>query len=147
MLGVGSAKTNMDTMHKLSTKYMDTIRQFIKFLLVGVLNTLVGLSIIYSLMYFLGVGPFLSNLLGYAVGIVVSYNLNKIWTFNSSKAARRSFPRFVLVVAVAYIANIFMVYVSVINFRIDPYVSQLIGLAFYTVLVYAGSRKLVFQSA
>ncbi|NPA60755.1 MAG: GtrA family protein, partial [Epsilonproteobacteria bacterium] len=40
------------------------IREFIKYNLVGVINTLVGFGIIFILM-FLGVNPILSNAIGY----------------------------------------------------------------------------------
>ncbi|ASM35566.1 GtrA-like protein [Campylobacter sputorum subsp. bubulus] len=43
--------------------------KLIKYLLVGVLNTIVGFGIIFGLM-FLGVSPEISNLSGYLVGIV-----------------------------------------------------------------------------
>lgn len=55
-------------------------KKLIKYPLVGILNTIIGFGIIFGLM-FTGVSPEISNLSGYSIGIVISYILNKIFTF------------------------------------------------------------------
>lgn len=54
---------------------------FIRFCSVGVLNTLIGLAIIFGLMRFGGVQYVLANAIGYAIGMMLSFALNRSWTF------------------------------------------------------------------
>lgn len=117
----------------------------IRYLLVGVVNTLVGLGIIYLAMYFLHMGIAASNAFGYAVGIVVSFILNKSWTFNSDDHAVYSFLRYLLVLAVAYVVNLETVLFANYNFNLNPYLSQALGIFPYTAIGFLGSRYFAFR--
>jgi polyisoprenyl-phosphate glycosyltransferase len=118
----------------------------IKYLLVGVANTAIGLSVIYSAMYFLRLDVVPANLLGYGVGIVSSFILNKHWTFASNDHVVSSFLRFLLVLAVAYAANLGTVLVAVSHFDFNPYIAQALGVLPYTAIGFLGSRFFAFRS-
>ncbi len=60
-----------------------TIVQAIRFGIVGVLNTGITLAVIFVLMKVLGVHYALSNVIGYLLGSLNSFMLNKKWTFRS----------------------------------------------------------------
>lgn len=120
-----------------------TLFQFIRFGLVGVLNTLVGLFVIWGLMA-MGVPMVWANAGGYATGLVVSLTLNKKFTFGSSARWRRIVPRFALVTLVAYVVNLTVVMVSANAFMVDRYLSQLFGMPFYTLMCFLGYRHFVF---
>ncbi len=117
----------------------------IRYLLVGVVNTLVGLGTIYLAMYFLQMGVASSNAFGYAVGIVVSFILNKKWTFNSDDHAVYSFLRYLLVLLVAYVANLETVLFANSHFDLNPYLSQALGIFPYTAIGFLGSRYFAFR--
>ena len=61
----------------------------VRYLVVGFLNTLLGLMVIYFAMYVLRFGVVAANVIGYAVGVVVSFLLNQRWTFAHRGPARR----------------------------------------------------------
>ena len=117
----------------------------IRYLLVGVVNTIVALCTIYLAMYFLHMGIAFSNAFGYAVGIVVSFILNKNWTFNSDDHAVYSFLRYFLVLGVAYVANLETVLFANSHFNLNPYISQALGIFPYTVIGFLGSRYFAFR--
>jgi putative flippase GtrA len=50
---------------------------FLRFSAVGVINTLLGLTVIFALMRFGGVQYIVANAMGYAIGTVVSFVLNR----------------------------------------------------------------------
>ena len=52
-----------------------------RYLLVGGVNTIAGLLIIYACKWFMGLGDIKANLIGYLCGFVLSFVLNKQWTF------------------------------------------------------------------
>ena len=117
----------------------------VRFLLVGVVNTLVGLGIIYSAMYFLRLDIASANAMGYLIGILVSFSLNKTWTFGSSDRIVSSFVRYLLVLAIAYVANLATVLFVHSRFFLDPYLAQAMGIIPYTAIGYLGSRYFAFR--
>lgn len=118
----------------------------LRYLLVGVVNTLVGLSAIYLAMYYLGFGVMSANAFGYAIGIVVSFTLNKTWTFCNSDHVLSSFIRYLLVLAIAYAGNLATVLFANLHFNLNPYMAQALGVIPYTTVGYLGSRYFAFRS-
>lgn len=118
----------------------------VRFLIVGVANTLTGLGTMYAAMYFLGLDIVSANILGYTIGIIQSFLLNKSWTFGSNDRAVSSFLRFLLVLAVAYSANLVTVIVTNAVFAVNPYLAQALGIFPYTAIGYLGSRFFVFRN-
>jgi putative flippase GtrA/glycosyltransferase involved in cell wall biosynthesis len=117
----------------------------IRFVLVGIVNTLVGLAAIYSAMYFFRFGYLTSNAFGYGVGIILSFVLNKRWTFNNTERIAPTLVRYLLVIALAYIANLETFVFANSNMQIDPYLAQAIAVFPYTLIVFAGSRYFAFR--
>lgn len=73
--------------------------------LAGVVNTLIGLSIILALDLGLGLDPHLANAVGYAVGVCVSFVLSKLFVFRARQTARSAPLRYGVAVAVAFALN------------------------------------------
>ena len=119
---------------------------WVRFGLVGVLNTIVGLSVIYLLKWALSVPDFPANLGGYAVGLIVSYILNSRWTFASKRPISSALPSFVAVILVAYIINYSIVALA-LNSGINGYVAQALGVLPYSLTTYFGSRFFVFHKS
>ena len=120
--------------------------QTIRFGAVGLLNTAIGLCAIYGCMLAFGLGPEASNFLGYAIGLSVSFFLNRSWTFQSSAKIGTSAPRYALVVALAYLVNLAIVSASA-RHGMNPWLAQICGVAPYAVLVFMGCRFYVFRNA
>ena len=116
----------------------------VKFMGVGILNTLLSIVVIFSLKYFANSSDLSANVIGYAVGLSCSFILNKRWTFNHSDHVLSTIPKFLLVFAVSYLFNIVTV-LSLIKFGINPYFAHLAGIPIYSVLFYIGSRHYVFK--
>lgn len=60
-----------------------TLLQLLRYALVGVMNTLLTLLVIYVLKSLLNVNPWISNACGYVAGFVNSFVWNKLWVFRS----------------------------------------------------------------
>lgn len=82
------------------------MKQLGRFLFVGLFNTGFGYCIIFLCMYVLAIGPELSNVAGYAIGMVASYSLNRNFTFRSKQRHGPEIRKFVLVFAVSYVLNL-----------------------------------------
>ena len=116
-----------------------------RFLAVGVLNTFVGLAVIYLCKLLLGTGDVISNVIGYAVGLGNSFAWNRRWTFGHSGAALPAAARFMIVFMVAYLLNLATVMAAIHLFAVNSYLAQAIGIIPYTSFFYLGSRWFAFR--
>src|SRR5690242_17901755 len=115
----------------------------VKFAVVGIANTLLGLFVIYAAKWGVGLADLPANLLGYLAGFAVSYFLNARWTFAFRGRHGVAAPRFVLVILAAYLANIATVY-ALLALAINSYIAQAAGVVPYTVISYLGTAFFVF---
>lgn len=122
----------------------ELVRQSLRFGVVGLANTAIGLAAIYALMFFWDVSPSKANALGYSLGMTVSFVLNRVWTFGSNRSVAQELPKYLLVVAVSYLLNLGLVITAISNFAFNPYLAQLLGVGVYTVFVFSGCRRFVF---
>jgi len=121
------------------------IRQSLRFGAVGLMNTAIGLLAIYAVIYFFNSGPAVANAIGYAIGLAVSFALNRLWTFDDSRSIGKLPPRYLLVAAISYLLNLSVVLLGTHQFGIGPYLVQFFGIGVYTVVMFLGCRWFVFQ--
>ena len=120
--------------------------QFLRFLCVGVVNTLVGLGVIYACKYFGGLGDFAANACGYAVGLCVSFTLNRNWTFGHRGAIVPAALRFLAVATMAYAMNLLTVMLCIHSFDMNSYLAQALGVPPYTLTSFILSRLWAFRA-
>ena len=101
--------------------------------------------IIYSCKWFFGLDDILSNIIGYSAGLLLSFVLNKKWTFNDQSDPVVAIVKFSLLIACAYLINLAIVLTFIRYFLIDSYIAQAMGIAPYAILTYLGSRYWVFN--
>lgn len=118
----------------------------IRFASTGVLNTLVGLGVIFALKWFVGMTDTAANLLGYGVGLLVSYLVNSRWTFRYRKSLLPVLPRYLTVISVAYLANLGVVHYCIERIQLNSYFAQACGVIPYAGLSYVLLRYFVFHS-
>ncbi|MBE1159145.1 GtrA family protein [Dyella acidiphila] len=118
--------------------------KFLKYLATGLLNTAVGLTLIYSCMA-IGLSDVASNAVGYAVGICVSFFVNNKWTFEQDRPTVAKFVRFVLVAGGAYAVNLWVMLTARDVLHIDHRLAQLFGVAAYTGVSFIGACIFVFR--
>ena len=109
----------------------------------GVINTMVGFGLIILLMY-MGVDAILSNAIGYGFGAILSYFLNKHYTFTYKNHSMRVVIKFFAVLGVAYLLN-YMVLMILLP-HINPYVAQVTSAAIYTISAFLLMKFLVFNN-
>ncbi|MEP6908237.1 MAG: GtrA family protein [Pseudoxanthomonas sp.] len=118
--------------------------QLLRFLVVGVLNTGLGLVCIYAAMW-LQLDYRVSNGIGYAVGISVSFVLNRNWTFRHRGDWQNSLGRWLGVTALAYSLNILVLIGLHQRLGVNAYAAQLGGAVTYTLAAFMGGRYFAFQ--
>jgi putative flippase GtrA len=127
-------------------------KTFIKFLLVGSINTLIGMGMMFLLKLILGWPYWIATFSGNLIGAAVSFLLNRSFTFNSKVTMGKGIARFAAVIFICYvisfsagrmIASIIMTNEKMIT---ADSLAIFIGSVIYTLLNYLGQKKLVFNS-
>lgn len=123
----------------------------IKFLLVGVINTLVGTAVMFLLYNLAGCPYWPSVCANYLCGGVVSYFLNKYFTFQNKERSWAQVGRFVVTVAVCMLIAYGLAKPAVrwalsgAGEKIQENVAMLVGMVLYTGLNYFGQRFFAFK--
>lgn len=120
--------------------------QAIRFGLVGVANTGVGLGTIYACLFLLGWSDLAANLAGYSLGLIQSFALNRRWTFRSSARLTPAFLRFVAAFGLAYGVNLALV-LALRRENVPPAMAHAAGMVVYTLVFFLLSRRLVFTAS
>ena len=107
----------------------------------GIANTLVGFSVVFSLMFF-GLHAVESNMIGYAIGAVLSFYLNSKYTFKATFSKELA-VKFFAVLAVSYLLN-FLVLTWLLSMEVDPYLAQLFSALVYTFCSFVFMKVFVF---
>ncbi len=125
---------------------METIKQALKYGVVGVGNTIITAVVIWIMMKLLGFSDVISNITGYIAGLLNSFIWNKQWTFKSSIGWVSSAVRFGLVFVVCYLMQLGVLLYLNKNLTIDTYYNQLIAMVFYTVINFIMNKYFTFKS-
>jgi putative flippase GtrA len=123
---------------------------FLRFVLVGVCNTLLSLLLMF-LLEKLGYWP--STAIAYAAGATLSFFLNRYFTFHSQEDFWRSVGKFVINVAVCYVIAYALaqplVSWALKDTGLSPVwqerIAKLAGMVLYTLLNYFGQRFFAFR--
>lgn len=124
----------------------------LRFLLVGVVNTLVGAGIMFLLYNLASCSYWLSSAANYIVGGVVSYFLNKYYTFKNTERSWKQVLRFALNVAVCWLLAygiakpLALRLLAGFDEKLQTNAAMLAGLCLYTALNYLGQRFFAFRA-
>ncbi|UFT99743.1 GtrA family protein [Radiobacillus kanasensis] len=128
-------------------------RLFTRFMAVGVVNTIVGVSFMYGL-YYLGLSYWVATCIGNGLGACVSYGLNRSFTFRSDKPVKQSILPFFLVIGICYVLaysisiGLVTELLSVVNLfsvnRVED-IAIIVGAGIYTLLNFVGQKRFVFS--
>jgi putative flippase GtrA len=119
--------------------------QVSRYSLVGILNTLATLLVIYCLKVGVGVGDYWANAAGYGVGLIMSFYLNRAYTFGHNGTVSSAAVRFLVAFAICYAINLTVVALLVDGLDVNGYLAQPCGMASFTVSFYILLRTHVFR--
>ena len=123
---------------------------FWKFVLVGIINTVVGTTVMFVAYNALHFSYWVSSASNYVIGSIVSYFLNKYFTFEVKEYSVKQVLRFALNIAVCYavaygLAKPFAVWLlSDASVKVQDNVAMLVGMVVFTGLNYIGQRFFAF---
>ena len=125
--------------------------KLIKFVIVGVINTLIGMAIMFGLYNLAGCSYWISSGTNYVLTSILSYVLNKHFTFGHKGDVKGSALRFAVNIAVCYllaygIAKPVTYYLlSGCSVKVRDNAAMLVGMVFFTGFNYLGQRFFAFK--
>ena len=126
--------------------------QFIRFLGVGVINTAVGTGTMFLLYNVFGAGYWISSAFNYIVGSIVSYILNKKFTFKNQDSNKKTIIKFIVGIAVCYgiaygIAKpLVHMLLSGQSQTVADNVAMLVGMGLFVIINYLSQKFFTFNS-
>lgn len=136
----------------MSDRFFSESWTVIKFLCVGVLNTVVGFSVMFLLYNLLHFGYWFSSAANYVIGGAVSFCLNKFFTFRNTENSIAQLLKFIIVLVLCYFVAYFVsrriVYLLLVSNAesFKDNVAMFTGAVFYTTFNYICQRFFVFRN-
>ena len=149
-----SLRKNSDTGDNITLKKILSLfdAKLLRFLIVGVINTLVGMAIMFGLYNLAHCSYWVSSTANYTLTSILSFFLNKYFTFKNKEQSFLQVFRFVINIAVCYgiaygIAKpLCRVLLSKAGVTVRENVAMLVGMFLFTGMNYLGQRFFAFKS-
>ena len=125
--------------------------KLLKFIVVGVINTLVGMAIMFGLYNWAGCSYWISSSANYVLTSILSFFLNKYFTFGNKEKSLSQVLRFVLNIAVCYLVAygvakpLTFAVLGGVNEQLRTNAAMLVGMCLFTGLNYFGQRFFAFS--
>ena len=136
-------------MKKILSSFFDVT--FLKFILVGIINTVVGTAIMFFCFNVLAWSYWVSSASNYIVGSIVSYLLNKRYTFGQKGHDWHIIWKFIINITLCYglaygLAKPFVAWgLSGISTNVQGNVALLVGMVLFVGFNYIGQRFWAFS--
>lgn len=122
-----------------------------RFIIVGIINTVVGTTIMFGLYNLFGCSYWLSSAMNYTLTSILSFFLNKYFTFKNTERSIKQVLRFALNIAVCYLLAygiakpLVLIALSNTNEHFQNNVAMLVGMCLFTGFNFLGQRFFAFK--
>ena len=136
-------------MKKLLSKFLD--KTFLRFIIVGVINTVFGSAIMFVFYNVFHLSYWISSASNYFFGSILSYFLNKYFTFRRTERSAKYIVRFVINISVCYFAAysvakpLITQLLTSASVTAQENIAMLAGMVIFTVLNYFGQKLFAFK--
>ena len=124
---------------------------FLKFVLVGVINTIVGTAVMFLCYNAFHCSYWFSSAMNYVIGSIVSYFLNKYFTFQNKERSWKIVAKFIINITICYLAAYGLAKPLVAHVlsgqtvNIQENGGMLVGMVLFVILNYLGQRFFTFK--
>lgn len=129
----------------LPSRPRDPLVQFLKFAMVGVSNTLITFVVYTILVKVFGVWYIGASAIGFAVGAVNGFLLNRRWTFQGHVGDAFTPLRWFVVQGLGLLLNLLLVYLLVSDAGLDKLLGQACATVVVVVLTFFANRAWTFR--
>lgn len=122
-----------------------------KFILVGICNTVIGAGTMFLLYNYVHFSYWGASVANYVVGGLLSFFLNKYFTFKNKEKSAFQAVKFLINIAICYFVGFYVskclseVFLSNIDISLRENIAMCLGMCLYTILNYIGQRFWTFR--
>lgn len=123
----------------------------IRFIIVGVINTVIGTAIMFGMYNWLGIDYWISTSSNYILVSILSYYLNKYFTFKNKEKSFSQVLKFALNIAVCYFIAygaakpLTIALLKGYDEKLQTNIAMFVGMVFFTGSNYLGQRFFAFK--
>ena len=121
----------------------ETIHQFIRYALIGLITNSLGFGLYFVITYFFS-NPKLTMTLLYALGSIISFLANRRFTFQHDEQIGTSGIRFLLAQVLGYLLNLSLLLIFVDYLGYKHQIVQAIAIFVVAIFLFVLSRYFVF---
>jgi putative flippase GtrA len=130
--------------YHIASNWRNEVKRLTRYAGSGVINTIIGFIVIFSAMA-LGISPMISNVAGYAVGLMLGFVFSKKFVFRSNGHFVTESVRYVVAFIISFLLNLLVLRIALIYSNYHVVASQVAAGASYTILMYVLARIYVFR--
>lgn len=119
-------------------------RELLTFSYIGILTNTFGYSLFLLLTQYLLLSPYLAVTFLYPLGIILSYNFNKKYTFINSVTTQKERITFFLIYLSGYFLNIVILFLLITVFNFLEYIAQAIAVVTLALYFFFMQKNYVF---
>jgi len=125
----------------------ETLFQFSKFAIVGIINTLTNLVVLFILTNFFEVYYIVSGFFAFLVAVTNSFILNSLWTFNHKifHKSKEKYSKFLIISTGALAVNLILLYSFTEFLNLYYMFSQIIAIIFSLWINFLGNKFWTFS--
>lgn len=133
---------------KLKDKFDIT---FVKFVLVGIINTGVGTAVMFAAYNIFHLSYWISSAANYVIGSICSYFLNKYFTFKNTEKSPVIVIKFIINITVCYLIayggaqKLILILLSDFSQKWQDNIAMVCGMGLFVILNYFGQRFFAFK--
>ena len=126
--------------------FNQTLRKFLKFIIAGVINTVINISGMYALLYF-QIFYLIASAAGFILGAFSGFAINFLWTFKERSLFMKKFYKYFIIQLMNLIFTLILVFCLKEFLLLHVILSQLIAIMLTTIINFFLSSKFVFTES
>lgn len=116
-----------------------------KYLIAGLVNTLVGYGVFLLLLATSSMLPEVANAISYVIALVVAFILNKVFVFKSSVKNAVAIPKFIAAFAISFLVNQLVLILFYRLLNSPAAIAQIPAMVSYTIVFYVLNKHYVYK--
>ena len=118
--------------------------QIIKFLMVGIICTILNYICFLIFLHFFGIHFLLASSFGYFIGLLFGYSLNRVWTFQSTANSLIYKFRYLWTYLLSLAVGLISLQALVKNYGLATEIANICVILITTILNFLGTKFWVF---
>lgn len=116
-----------------------------KYLIAGLVNTLIGYGVFLLLLATSSMLPEVANAISYVIALVVAFILNKVFVFKSSVKNAVAIPKFIAAFAISFLVNQLVLILFYRLLNSPAAIAQIPAMVSYTIVFYVLNKHYVYK--